>query len=182
VTILLIDEILLTRRINIEIYSQIDFYVTIENIDTRTLSSQAPFELRKQIIRHRKKGMANKLVAEVAETTESPVGAVRFFLYRETMTGNVKRKIHPVILAASNHDLAGQTLSFMKILQKRSCHVKQYFKHPSVSYAAIITNLLRIPVRLPAAPFLPFSFAWGRRQYNQYFSEQNLNKKNAIIP
>ena len=48
----------------------------MENTDARTLSPRTQFELRKQIIRLREKGMANKLVAEVAGTTESHASAV----------------------------------------------------------------------------------------------------------
>jgi len=57
----------------------------------------------------------------------------------EYLNADLKRKIRSGIPARSNDDLTKQTRSFMKTLQKRSYHVKQYFKHPAVSYAANVT-------------------------------------------
>ena len=43
----------------------------MEDTDARTLSPQAQYELRKQVIRLRKKGMSNKAVAGIVDTTPS---------------------------------------------------------------------------------------------------------------
>ena len=44
--------------------------------DVLTLSPQTQYELRKQVIRLRKKGMANKLVVEVVGTTQSHASVI----------------------------------------------------------------------------------------------------------
>lgn len=54
----------------------------------------------------------------------------------EYLNGDLKQKIRSGIPARSQNDLSKKTRSFMKTLQKRSHHVKKYFKHPSVAYAA----------------------------------------------
>jgi transposase len=54
----------------------------------------------------------------------------------EYLNGDLKHKIRSGIPARSQNDLEKKTRSFMKTLQKRSHHVKNYFKHPSVTYAA----------------------------------------------
>ena len=54
----------------------------------------------------------------------------------EYLNGDLKRRVHSGILARSVNDLKNKTRSFMKTLQKRPQHVKNYFKHPKVSYAA----------------------------------------------
>jgi transposase len=54
----------------------------------------------------------------------------------EYLNGNLKHKIRSGIPARSQNDLEKKTRSFMKTLQKRPHHVKNYFKHPMVSYAA----------------------------------------------
>lgn len=54
----------------------------------------------------------------------------------EYLNGDLKHKIRSGIPARSQNDLEKKTRSFMKTLQKRSHHVKKYFKHPLVSYAA----------------------------------------------
>ena len=43
----------------------------MENIDARTLSPQTQFELRKQVIRLRKKGITNKAGAEIVGISET---------------------------------------------------------------------------------------------------------------
>ena len=48
----------------------------MKRTDARTLNPQTQYELRKQVIRLRKKGMANKLVAEVVGTTQSHASAI----------------------------------------------------------------------------------------------------------
>jgi transposase len=57
----------------------------------------------------------------------------------EYLNGDLKQKIRSGIPARSQDDLTKKTRSFMKTLQKRSLHVKKYFKHPSVIYAANVT-------------------------------------------
>lgn len=57
----------------------------------------------------------------------------------EYLNGDLKHKIRSGLPAMSQNDLEKKTRSFMKTLQKRSHHVKNYFKHPSVTYAANIT-------------------------------------------
>jgi len=57
----------------------------------------------------------------------------------EYLNGDLKQKIRSGIPARSQDDLAKKTRSFMKTLQKRSHHVKSYFKHPVVNYAANVT-------------------------------------------
>jgi len=57
----------------------------------------------------------------------------------EYLNGDLKQKIRSGIPARSQDDLSKKTRSFMKTLQKRSHHVKKYFKHPSVTYAANVT-------------------------------------------
>lgn len=54
----------------------------------------------------------------------------------EYLNSDLKQKIRSGIPARSQDDLTRKTRSFMKTLQKRSFHVKKYFKHPSVTYAA----------------------------------------------
>lgn len=54
----------------------------------------------------------------------------------EYLNGDLKHKIRSGLPARSQDDLEKKTRSFMKTLQKRSHHVKNYFKHPSVTYAA----------------------------------------------
>ena len=43
----------------------------MENIDARTLSPQTQFELRKHVIRLRKKGVTNKAAAEIVGISET---------------------------------------------------------------------------------------------------------------
>lgn len=57
----------------------------------------------------------------------------------EYLNSDLKQKIRSGIPARSQDDLSKKTRSFMKTLQKRSHHVKKYFKHPSVTYAANVT-------------------------------------------
>lgn len=57
----------------------------------------------------------------------------------EYLNGDLKQKIRSGIPSRSQDDLTRKTRSFMKTLQNRSHHVKKYFKHPSVAYAANVT-------------------------------------------
>ena len=54
----------------------------------------------------------------------------------EYLNGNLKNKIRSGIPAKNETDIISKTRSFMKTLQKRPQHVKKYFKHPAVAYAA----------------------------------------------
>lgn len=54
----------------------------------------------------------------------------------EYLNGNLKQKIRSGIPARSQNDLEKKTRSFMKTLQKRPKHVRGFFCHPSVAYAA----------------------------------------------
>ena len=57
----------------------------------------------------------------------------------EYLNGDLKQRIRTGLPARSQNDLETKTRSFMKTLQKRSHHVKNYFKHPLVTYAANVT-------------------------------------------
>jgi len=54
----------------------------------------------------------------------------------EYLNGNLKQRIRSGIPARSVEDLTKKTRSFMKMLQCRPHHVKNYFEHPLVAYAA----------------------------------------------
>jgi transposase len=54
----------------------------------------------------------------------------------EYLNGNLKQKVRSGIPARSQKDLVKKTRSFMKTLQRRPHHVRGYFKHPKVAYAA----------------------------------------------
>jgi transposase len=54
----------------------------------------------------------------------------------EYLNGNLKQKIRSGLPARSEKDLTTKTRSFMKTLQKRPDHVRNYFKHPRIAYAA----------------------------------------------
>lgn len=54
----------------------------------------------------------------------------------EYLNGNLKQKVRSGIPARSQKDLIKKTRSFMKTLQRRPHHVRGYFKHPKVAYAA----------------------------------------------
>lgn len=54
----------------------------------------------------------------------------------EYLNGDLKQRIRSGLPARSQNDLIKKTHSFMKTLQKRPQHVKNYFKHPKASYAA----------------------------------------------
>lgn len=53
----------------------------------------------------------------------------------EYLNGDLKRRIRSGLPARSQNDLIKKTRSFLKTLQKRPQHVKNYFKHPKVAYA-----------------------------------------------
>jgi len=54
----------------------------------------------------------------------------------EYLNGDLKQRIRSGLPARSQNDLIQKTHSFMKTVQKRPQHVKNYFKHPKVAYAA----------------------------------------------
>jgi transposase len=54
----------------------------------------------------------------------------------EYLNSDLKCRVRSGLLSRSQNDLVKKTRSFMKTLQKRPKHVKKYFKHPKVSYAA----------------------------------------------
>lgn len=54
----------------------------------------------------------------------------------EYLNGDLKQRIRSGLPARSQNDLIQKTRSFMKTVQKRPQHVKNYFKHPKVAYAA----------------------------------------------
>jgi len=54
----------------------------------------------------------------------------------EYLNGNLKQRIRSGIPARSVDDLTKKTRSFMKMLQCRPHHVKNYFEHPLIAYAA----------------------------------------------
>jgi len=54
----------------------------------------------------------------------------------EYLHGDLKQRIRSGLPAQNSDDLAKKTRSFMKTLQRRPNHVRNYFKHPLVRYAA----------------------------------------------
>jgi transposase len=54
----------------------------------------------------------------------------------EYLNGNLKRRIHSGIPARTEKTLIKKTRSFMRTLQKRPRHVKKFFEHSKVAYAA----------------------------------------------
>lgn len=54
----------------------------------------------------------------------------------EYLNGDLKQRIRSGLPARSESDLTKKTRSFMKTLQRRAQHVMNYFKHPSIAYAA----------------------------------------------
>jgi transposase len=54
----------------------------------------------------------------------------------EYLNGNLKNKVHSGKPVRNQHDLEKKTLSFMRTLQKRPEHVRRYFKHQKIAYAA----------------------------------------------
>jgi transposase len=54
----------------------------------------------------------------------------------EYLNGNLKNKVHSGKPARSQEDLEKKTRSFMRTLVKRPAHVRSYFRHPRVAYAA----------------------------------------------
>lgn len=54
----------------------------------------------------------------------------------EYLNGNLKTKVHSGKPARNRDDLEKKTRSFMRTLLKRPAHVRSYFKHPKVAYAA----------------------------------------------
>lgn len=54
----------------------------------------------------------------------------------EYLNGDLKQRVRSGLVSRSAADLAKKTRSFMKTLQRRPHHVRNYFKHPLVRYAA----------------------------------------------
>jgi transposase len=54
----------------------------------------------------------------------------------EYLNGNLKNKVHSGTPVRNQEDLEKKTRSFMRTLVKRPAHVRSYFKHPRVAYAA----------------------------------------------
>jgi hypothetical protein len=54
----------------------------------------------------------------------------------EYLNNNLKQKVHSGLPARSVKDLRKKTRSFMRMLVKRPQHVKKYFEHKKVAYAA----------------------------------------------
>ena len=54
----------------------------------------------------------------------------------EYLNSNLKTKVHSGIPIRNRKDLEMKTRSFMRTLMKRPAHVRSYFKHPKVDYAA----------------------------------------------
>lgn len=56
----------------------------------------------------------------------------------EYLNGDLKKKVRSGLPARTVADLLKKTRSFMKTLQRRPNHVKNYFMHPSIFYAAAV--------------------------------------------
>jgi transposase len=54
----------------------------------------------------------------------------------EYLNGNLKNKVHSGKPVRNQGDLEKKTRSFMRTLAMRPAHVRSYFKHPRVAYAA----------------------------------------------
>ena len=54
----------------------------------------------------------------------------------EYLNGNLKNKVYSGKPARSREDIEKKTRSFMRTLVKQPAHVRSYFKHPKVAYAA----------------------------------------------
>ena len=57
----------------------------------------------------------------------------------EYLNGGLKNHIRSGLIARSQDDITKKTRSFMKTLQHRPHHVKSYFEHPYIAYAADAT-------------------------------------------
>ena len=54
----------------------------------------------------------------------------------EYLNGNLKNKVHSGTPIRNREDLEKKARSFMRTLVKRPAHVRSYFRHPKVAYAA----------------------------------------------
>lgn len=54
----------------------------------------------------------------------------------EYLNGDLKKRIRSGLPARTEKDLTKKTRSFMKTLQRRPQHVRNYFRHPKIAYAA----------------------------------------------
>lgn len=54
----------------------------------------------------------------------------------EYLNGDLKQRIRSGVPARTENELTKKTRSFMKTLQRRPQHVRNYFRHPKIAYAA----------------------------------------------
>ena len=54
----------------------------------------------------------------------------------EYLNGNLKTKVHSGQLARSQKSIENKVRTFMQKLLKRPDHIKKYFQHPMIAYAA----------------------------------------------
>ena len=54
----------------------------------------------------------------------------------EYLNGNLKNKVYSGTPSINREDLEKKIRSFMRTLVKRPAHVRSYFRHPKVAYAA----------------------------------------------
>lgn len=87
----------------------------MKNTDARTLSPQTQYELRKQIIRLRKKGMANKDVAETIGTTPSHASAI-WQTYQRGGIEAIKPRVRGRRLGAQRRLTVEQEAAIQKLL------------------------------------------------------------------
>lgn len=87
----------------------------MKNTDARTLSPQTQYELRKQIIRLRKKGMANKDVAEAIGTTPSHASAI-WQTYQRGGIEAIKPRVRGRRLGAQRRLTVEQEAAIQKLL------------------------------------------------------------------
>lgn len=87
----------------------------MKDTDARTLNPQTQYELRKQVIRLRKKGMANKQVAEVVGTAPSHASAIWHAYERDGMEA-VTPKVRDRRYGATRRLTADQETAIKKLL------------------------------------------------------------------
>jgi len=87
----------------------------MKDTDARTLSPQAQYELRKLVIRLRKKGMASKQVAEIVGTTPSHASAIWRAYERDGMEA-IKPKVRGRRHGAKRRLTADQETAVQKLL------------------------------------------------------------------
>ena len=87
----------------------------MKNTDARTLSPQTQYELHKQVIRLRKKGMANKDVVEAVDTTPSHASAI-WQSYQRGGIEAIKPKVRGRRYGAQRRLTAEQETAVQKLL------------------------------------------------------------------